>query len=137
MSDLEERKINGNKVAMHRERKEWSQQTLADIVGLSQAGVNTVEKGYRNSDTGVLRSTSVEKFIRIGEALGVSLDYLADRTDDPRPPAQLAQKVEVITDNEEQRNILRALLEDVKSLTTEDLHIVMLLVKRLRTTFDN
>lgn len=136
MSDFEKRKINGSKVEKLRLGKAISQKALGELVGLSQAGVNVVEKEYQ-APSGEYRSTSVEKFIRLGEALNVSLDYLADRTDDPRPPAQLAQKIEVITDNEEQRNILCALLEDVKRLTTDDLQMVILLVKRLRVTLNH
>lgn len=131
---LEERKINGDKVAMLRERRGWSQRELADLVGLSQAGVNTVEKSYRNQDTGVLRSTSVEKFIRLAEVFNVSLDYLADRTDDPSAPAQLAQKLEVVADTPEQKSTLKIVLDYARKLSADELHMVTILLKRLSET---
>lgn len=130
---LEEKKINGEKIAMLRGRKEWSQRQLGEMVGLTQAGVNSLEKHYR-AESGTLRSTSVEKAIRLAEVFDVSLDYLCDRTDDPRPPAQLAQLVNVVADTPEQKETLRSVLESAKKITSEELRMVAMLLRRLSET---
>jgi transcriptional regulator with XRE-family HTH domain len=141
---LDKHKINGEKVAMLRARKGWSQRQLGELVGLSQAGVNVVEKEY-TAPSGEYRSTSVEKFIRLAEVLNVSLDYLADLTDDPRSVAELLNTIQklkdnlgtgiaVVPDTPAQGERLRTLLEGAKQLTEPELNMMCLLIKRLGET---
>jgi len=130
---MDKRKINGEKVEHLRQAREWSQRQLGEMVGLSQAGVNTVEKEYQ-SPAKEYRSTSVEKFIRLAEALDTSLDYLADRTDDPTPPAKLAQKLEIVGDTPAQKQKFKTMLDRAKLLPEDELDMVILLLMRLSGT---
>lgn len=58
-----------------RKAKKLSQNSLAEILGISDAAVNMLEKGKR--------SPSFELLCSIADYFDVSLDYLVGRSDNP------------------------------------------------------
>jgi len=62
------------------------------------------------------------------------LDYLADRTDDPRPVADLAQLLSVVADTPEQKAALKDVLDYAKKLSADELYMVTVLLRRLSET---
>jgi transcriptional regulator with XRE-family HTH domain len=69
----------GSRIRQARERYGMSQVELARRIGVSATALNQIESG-KTADPGVSR------IVKIAEILGVSTDYLLQRTDDPRPP---------------------------------------------------
>ncbi len=136
MTLTEERKINGSKVALMRVRLGLSQQKLADLVGLQQAGVNTVEKEYR-APSGVLRSTSVEKFIKLAQVLKTNMHYLADDIEDHRPIQEIMDELDglrhrgLVVTPDNKREMLTILLEEARQLSEDELRMLNILVKRI------
>lgn len=61
-------------IRTHRQRRGWSQQQLADAVGVGLRQINRWESGEQ------IPSLAVS--VKLAEALGVSLKHLADATDD-------------------------------------------------------
>lgn len=62
-----------------REERGWSQQQLADRVGIARVTITMYEAGEREPD--------FETLTKLAQALGVTTDYLLGRTDNPHPPA--------------------------------------------------
>lgn len=141
MPPLEEEKISGERFAKERERLGLSQQKFGELVGLQQAGVNAVEKEYR-TESGTLRSTSVEKFIRSAKVFNCSMEYLVGMVDDRRSVSDVLAELQAVKargiiitpDNAEQGNILKALLEEAKRMPEYELRMVAMLCKRLSET---
>ena len=66
----------GRRVAAQREDRHWTQRDLAERAGISVAFLSEIENDKRNLSTEVL--------LRIADALGASMDYLATgRTEAP------------------------------------------------------
>ena len=59
----------GQRITSLREDRGWTQKELADRAGISSAFVSDVENDKRNPSTDVL--------LRIAEALGASMDFIA------------------------------------------------------------
>jgi transcriptional regulator with XRE-family HTH domain len=68
----------GERVHLHRRRKQLTQQQLGDEVGLSKASVYRIEKGEFDDVKG-------QTVVRLAQVLGVSADYLLGMTEDQRP----------------------------------------------------
>lgn len=60
----------GRRVRELRQAKGWSQEHLADVVGLDRSYVGSVERGERN--------ISLENIAKFARALGVTLSNLMD-----------------------------------------------------------
>lgn len=60
----------GLRVRALRTANKWSQEHLADVVGLDRSYVGSVERGERN--------VSLENISKFAKALGVSLPHLMD-----------------------------------------------------------
>lgn len=76
MSSVKNTEIDGRRVRIAREAKGLSQPQLADLVGMSQQGINEIEQG---------RSKRPRKLPEIAEALGRSTDWLLAKTDEDIP----------------------------------------------------
>lgn len=83
----------GERIALLREERGWTQKQLAERAGVSVAFLSEIENDKRNPSTEVL--------LRISEALGASLDYLVTGRTDVAPmrrplyiPAELAAAAE-------------------------------------------
>ena len=61
-----------------REDHDFTQQELAERLGMKQPQYSRYERGYRDIPTDVL--------IALADLYDTSVDYLLGRTDDPRPP---------------------------------------------------
>ena len=59
-----------------REDRDLSQAKLAKLLGMSQTGYSKYETGENDIPTAVL--------IKLADLYNVSIDYLLDRTDDPK-----------------------------------------------------
>lgn len=98
----------GDRIARLRRAKGWNQKELADRIGAKPSQISKYERG-----TYLPRP---ELLTRLGEALGVSLDYLmTGRSGEPRRDFRLRERVEALeTLPENQRsnlvNFLDALL---------------------------
>lgn len=60
-----------------REERKFTQVKMQLLTGIDQSDYSKIEQGKRNM--------SFEQCKRIALALGTSMDYLADLTDDPAP----------------------------------------------------
>lgn len=65
----------GERIRRTRRRKGWTQARLANALGIKAGTLSGYEREYRRPD--------VEMLDRIASVLGVSVDYLLGRTDDP------------------------------------------------------
>lgn len=98
----------GDRIARLRRAKGWNQKELADRIGAKPTQISKYERGTYLPRPDLLT--------RLGEALGVSLDYLmTGRTGEPRRDFRLRERVEALeTLPENQRsnlvNFLDALL---------------------------
>jgi transcriptional regulator with XRE-family HTH domain len=72
MQDLAKR------IVQARERLGWSQRVLSTEAAVGQNNLSALEAGKKPS-------VRADTLVRLAETLGCSLDYLAGRTDDPRP----------------------------------------------------
>ena len=66
-----------NKLKELRLKKKFTQVKMQMLTGIDQSDYSKIERGERNY--------TFEQCKRIAVALGTSMDYLADLTDDPRP----------------------------------------------------
>lgn len=66
-----------NKLKELRLKKKFTQVKMQMLTGIDQSDYSKIERGERHY--------TFEQCKRIAAALGTSMDYLADLTDDPRP----------------------------------------------------
>jgi transcriptional regulator with XRE-family HTH domain len=69
----------GHRIREVRERQGLTQVELARELGASINAINMLEMGST-------QAPHIDRLVAIADRLGVSLDYLAGRTDDPTPP---------------------------------------------------
>lgn len=69
----------GERVKELRTRKRMSQKTVGQAAGLSQVAISDIELGK------TIR-VDADKVAYIADALGTTMEYLLDLTDDPLPP---------------------------------------------------
>lgn len=69
----------GQRIRKVRERQGMTQAALARTLGASVNAINGLEKGST-------QAPHIDRLVAIADILGVSLDYLAGRTDDPTAP---------------------------------------------------
>jgi transcriptional regulator with XRE-family HTH domain len=65
----------GNRIALLRDQRGWTQETLASSLGISRAALSHYEKNRREPDT--------ETLTKVADLFSVTLDYLVGRTNDP------------------------------------------------------
>jgi transcriptional regulator with XRE-family HTH domain len=70
----------GTRLRERREQAGLSQATIATQAGIIQPDLSLLERGKKH--------VWVDTLVRLAEALGCSLDYLAGRTDDPTAPGR-------------------------------------------------
>lgn len=70
----------GRRIADCRERRGWTQKTLAERAGLSPTFLSEVENGHR--------TPGADALLRLAEAVGASLDYLMKGETDAAPARQ-------------------------------------------------
>ena len=68
----------GQRIREVRERQGMSQVALAKALGASINAINMLEGG-------ATQAPHIDRLVAIADLFGVSLDYLAGRTDDPSP----------------------------------------------------
>jgi transcriptional regulator with XRE-family HTH domain len=69
----------GQRIREVRERQGMSQVALARALGASINAINMLEMGST-------QAPHIDRLVAIADILGVSLDYLAGRTENPTPP---------------------------------------------------
>lgn len=69
-------RLAGDRMAQVRAERDWTQGDLADRAGISRRDVSLYETS--------MRAALFPTVVRIADALGVSLDYLAGRSNDPK-----------------------------------------------------
>lgn len=72
----------GKRIRELRQRRGWSQQALAQRVGVQQKQISSYERD--------VNIPSGEIFIRLANAFGISLDYLAQRVPQNAPQTAIA-----------------------------------------------
>ena len=79
----------GDRVKAAREKRNWTQEQLADTAGISKGFLSDIENDKRN--------ISSESALRIADALGISLDYLlrgeTGRQEREREPIKIPQEL--------------------------------------------
>jgi transcriptional regulator with XRE-family HTH domain len=99
-----------NRIKEVRVAMNMTQADVADVTGISQAGISRME-GENLSMTG-------ESLMKIAVGLGVSADYLLGLTDDPRPvrqgPAITLREWAILeaVRKDDIRNVMRLLLSE-------------------------
>lgn len=66
----------GDRIRSLRERRDWTQKSLAEKVGINHSVFNRIESGERK-----VRS---DELSRIAEVLGVSTDFLSGKISEPK-----------------------------------------------------
>jgi len=102
----------GERVALLRKQKGWSQTDLAKSVGASREAIGKYERGEA--------SPSVETAKKIADALDVTLDYLVDESSAPSFDKKTVQRIQMIQQlgDQEQSHIfalLDAFLRDASA----------------------
>jgi transcriptional regulator with XRE-family HTH domain len=77
--------IIGERLRSTREQYGWSAMALAKQAGVVYETVYRTEKGTHSAPR-------LDVVIKLAQALGVSIDYLAGLTDNPRPRSRRAQE---------------------------------------------
>ena len=80
-----DRHVLGQRLRERRKQAGWSQVEVAQQAGIIQGDLSLLERGQK-------RELWASTLARLAEVLGCSLDYLAGRTDDPRPPRTRPQR---------------------------------------------
>ncbi|WP_373231302.1 helix-turn-helix domain-containing protein [Cohnella sp.] len=65
----------GNRIALLRDKRGWTQETLASSLGISRAALSHYEKNRREPDT--------ETLTKVADLFSVTIDYLVGRTNEP------------------------------------------------------
>jgi transcriptional regulator with XRE-family HTH domain len=103
----------GKRVRQLRQRRGWSQQELADRVGVRQKQISSYER-----DVNV---PSGEIFIKLANAFDVSLDYLAQRAPESAPQVTIAD-LELL----ERIQYVDRLADDDRALVKQVMDLVIL-----------
>lgn len=99
----------GKRVRELRQRRGWSQQALAERVGVQQKQISSYERD--------VNIPSGEIFIKLATAFGISLDYLAQRAPQSAPQVTIAdlellEKVQYVDRlEEEERDLVKHVME--------------------------
>lgn len=128
MMDEQKRSINGEKVATIRKRLGMTQKEFAEAVGLTQSGLNNIEKGYLLTD-GTKPNVRIDVFWRIAQLGGVSMEWLLDLVEDTRTVGDLLSR-SVNYANE----YLELLLDYAQRLTPQEQQMMALLCRRMAET---
>lgn len=70
----------GKRIKVLREKKDFTQEELAERIQISRSALANYESGLREPKGDILK--------RFAKALDTTTDYLLGRTDDPYPPSQ-------------------------------------------------
>lgn len=124
----QKRSINGEKVAEIRKRLGMTQKQFGEEIGLTQSGVNNLEKGYTLQD-GSKPNVRLDVFSRIAELGGVSMEWLLDLVEDAHPVAELLSRP-ISFANE----YLQLLMDYAQRLTQREQQMLALLCQRLADT---
>lgn len=65
----------GSRIALLRDKRGWTQETLASSLGISRAALSHYEKNRREPDT--------ETLTKVANLFSVTIDYLVGRTNEP------------------------------------------------------
>ncbi len=76
--------VLGTRVRERRKHAGLGQMDVSKQAGIIQGDLSLLERGKK-------RALWADTLLRLAEVLGCSLDYLAGRTDDPRPKRQRAR----------------------------------------------
>ena len=74
----------GQRIRELRNGRGWSQQRLAEMVGVRQKAISSYERG--------VNVPSAEILVAVAEAFDVSLDYLAQRSNEDAPRVAIADR---------------------------------------------
>lgn len=67
---------HGNRIAELRDQRGWTQEELAQSIGITRAALSHYEKNRRKPDFEILT--------KLADKFGVSIDYLIGRTNQPK-----------------------------------------------------
>ena len=73
---MPEPSVFGRRLRERREKRDWTQEKLAEKSGVSAAMISHFETGTRGT-------ASADNLVKLASALGVSIDYLLGRADEP------------------------------------------------------
>lgn len=109
-------KIAGDKIKELRTKKGWSQDELAEKMGMTRANISNYERGLNKS----IPSETLKKF---ADKFGVSADYLLGKTENSdKPESEFMQRLEL-----SDKDLLNqyTLVLDGKQLTEEESRFVI------------
>lgn len=89
----------GERVHWIRKQKNWSMHQLAERIGTTHSYISQLEHGQIRP--------GIDAVIRLAEALGVSIDYLAGRADDLNRNVLLEASSDYVVGQVEPTNVLR------------------------------
>lgn len=131
--DNQKRSINGDKVAEIRKRLGMTQKQFGEAVGLTQSGVNNLEKGYTLQD-GTKPNVRLDVFWRIAELGGVSMEWLMDAVEVSTTLTDLLTQVDRIKSAVYANEYLQLLMEYAEKLTPAEQQMMAMLCRRMAET---
>lgn len=122
--------LDGTRVLLSRRDLDMNQDTLADLVGVSQAYISGVERGKITNPT-------LEVIIKLADALAVSPAYLLGLSDDPLGLDSSSEgQVVFETEDPEERRLVLELVEELQGLESSDQRLALSLIRQIRRNRD-
>jgi transcriptional regulator with XRE-family HTH domain len=120
--------LNGARILLSRRDLDINQDALAAAVGVSQGYISGIERGAVTNPT-------LEVMEKLAQALGVSLAYLLDLSDDPLGREALPDdQVLIEAKTPEERRLLSEVAEELQSLDAADQQLALALIRQIRRT---
>lgn len=120
--------LNGARVLLSRRDLNLNQDALAVAVGVSQGYISGIERGAVTNPT-------LEVMEKLAQALGVSLAYLLDLSDDPLGKEALPDdQVLIEVKTPEERRLLAEVAEEFQGLEAADQQLALALIRQIRRT---
>lgn len=120
--------LNGDRILLSRRDLDMNQDALAAAVGVSQGYISGIERG-------AVKNPTLEVMEKLAGALGVSLAYLLDLSDDPLGREALPDdQVLIEVKTPEERRLLSEVAEEFQGLDVADQQLALALIRQIRRT---
>ncbi|MDP5275072.1 helix-turn-helix domain-containing protein [Chengkuizengella axinellae] len=113
----------GKKIKELRQRRGWSQDDLAERLGMTRANISNYERDIN-------KALPSDILMRIADIMNVSADYLLGKSDDPETPESKFLKTLELSDEEILKKFSLEL--DGKELTKEEARIAVAVLRTNR-----
>ncbi|PAD10161.1 hypothetical protein CHH78_02270 [Shouchella clausii] len=96
------------RLAYLRKKNEYTQQRVADFLGITRPAYSAYERGTREPD--------YESLQKLANFFGVSTDYLLGRTDNPNSDISIAYDGGIKYEDEDEREFIEQQLEQYRKM---------------------